>query len=96
MGIQSYGFPRPMALQKKCILPIVTGHDIVIQGDTCTGKTAAVVIGSLQKIDSEIFDCQIIILVPSHEQAREINYMQHQLGSTMNMKSASCVISSHI
>jgi len=73
MAIQSYGFPRPMALQQKCIFPIATGHDVFIQGDAGTGKTASLVIGSLQKIDSEIFDCQIIILVPTYEQSRNIN-----------------------
>ena len=54
-GVYSCGFEKPTPIQKRAIEPILRGQDTIIQsfrigGDSC-GKTTALLIAILQKID---------------------------------------------
>ena len=46
-GIYNYGFEDPSEIQKKAILPIISGKDIIAQAQSGSGKTATFLIGSL-------------------------------------------------
>merc|ERR1712071_235513 len=37
-GIYAYGFERPSAIQQRAILPCITGHDVIAQAQSGTGK----------------------------------------------------------
>ena len=38
-GIYSYGFEKPSAIQKRAIVPLAQGNDIIAQAQSGTGKT---------------------------------------------------------
>tara|TARA_B100001769_G_scaffold275316_1_gene277188 strand:- start:32126 stop:33304 length:1179 start_codon:yes stop_codon:yes gene_type:complete len=66
-GIYSYGFENPSPIQKKGILPIINGSDIIAQAQSGTGKTGCFTIGTLQLIDENIENTQAIIISPTRE-----------------------------
>ena len=66
-GIYNYGYDTPSPIQKKGILPIIKGRDILAQAQSGTGKTATFTIGALQLVDLYISDPQVIVLSPTRE-----------------------------
>lgn len=68
-GIYSFGFDTPSPIQKKAILPIMDGRDIIAQAQSGTGKTGAFCLGSLQVVDETQDVTQVIILSPTRELA---------------------------
>jgi len=71
-GIYAYGFENPSEIQKKAILPIIEGRDIIAQAQSGSGKTGTFSIGVLQSIDISKKETQAIIIVPTHELAKQI------------------------
>lgn len=71
-GIYAYGFEKPSEIQKKAILPIIEGRDIIAQAQSGSGKTGTFSIGTLQTIDISKKTTQAIIIVPTHELAKQI------------------------
>eukprot|EP00438_Fugacium_kawagutii_P028303 Skav219878 [mRNA] locus=scaffold777:284437:304008:+ [translate_table: standard] len=72
IGIYSYGFEKPSAIQQRGIKPILDGRDTIGQAhQICklrgTGKTATFVIGALQRIDYSMNRCQALMLAPTRE-----------------------------
>jgi superfamily II DNA/RNA helicase len=81
-SIYSMGFENPSEIQKKAIVPIISGRNIISQAQSGTGKTGAFVIGSFQRIDQDVAMPQVIILAPVRDLARQIykvstNISQH-------------------
>lgn len=66
-GIFSHGFDQPSPIQKKTIIPLINGYDIIGQAQSGTGKTGAFTVGALQAIDKTINAPQVIILTPTRE-----------------------------
>lgn len=79
-GIYAYGFEKPSDIQKKAIVPIVSGRDLIAQAQSGSGKTGAFSISTLQKIDTSKSYTQALILVPTHELAKQITDVIQQLG----------------
>lgn len=50
-AIFEMGYWKPSIIQKKGIVPILEGHDVIIQSPSGTGKTACFCIPALEKID---------------------------------------------
>ncbi len=71
-GIYAYGFEAPSAIQRKAIVPFVTGRDLIAQSQSGTGKTATFVIGMLQQLDPKNKNLQAVILAPTRELAKQI------------------------
>jgi hypothetical protein len=70
-GIKTSGFEKPTAVQQRAIVPIIKGHDVIVQsGNLLSGRTAAVCIGALQKIDTGLRQCQVLVLTPTRELAQ--------------------------
>ena len=61
-GIYGYGFEVPSAIQKKAIVPVLKGLDIIAQAQSGTGKTASFLIGTMAQVDRELKDVQVIII----------------------------------
>ena len=72
-GIYAYGFEKPSAIQRKAIIPFVTGRDLIAQSQSGTGKTATFVIGMLQQLDPKNKNLQAVILAPTRELAKQIH-----------------------
>lgn len=82
-GIYSYGFETPSEIQKKAILPMISGKDLIAQAQSGSGKTGTFSIGTLQLIDVSIATTQALILAPTHELASQISGVITQIGSMM-------------
>jgi superfamily II DNA/RNA helicase len=81
-SIYSYGFEKPSEIQKKAIVQIVSGRNIISQAQSGTGKTGAFVIGSFQRIDQENPNPQVLILAPVRDLARQIYKVSTQLSQS--------------
>ncbi len=87
-GIYAYGFEQPSAIQKKGIFPMTKSppKDIIAQAQSGTGKTGLFVTGILQIIDTDIKECQALILAPTHELAHQIQNVTNAIGKFLNIK----------
>lgn len=83
-GIYSYGFEAPSEIQKKAILPLITGQDIIAQAQSGSGKTGTFTIGTLQLIDVRLPKTQAVIMAPTHELARQITAVISGIGNHMS------------
>ena len=82
-GIYAYGFENPSEIQKKAILPIISGNDTIAQAQSGTGKTGAFSISTLQRIDINKKELQGLIIVPTHELAKQISSVITSIGNSM-------------
>jgi translation initiation factor 4A len=83
-GIYAYGFEKPSAIQQRAIIPCTKGHDVIAQAQSGTGKTATFSIAILQQIDTNLKECQALILAPTRELAQQIQKVVIALGDYMN------------
>ena len=85
-GIYSFGFEKPSEIQKRAIVPITLGRDVLAQAQSGTGKTGTFTIGSLSRIDPSLEEIQVLVLVPTHELAEQIYKVAKAIGSFLNIK----------
>lgn len=71
-GFNNYGFQKPLAILQRTILPCITGQNVIAQALTSTDRTATFSISILQKIDSNLKECQALILAPTRLLAQQI------------------------
>lgn len=71
-GVYGFGFERPSVIQTKAIVPIKEGRDVLAQAQSGTGKTGTFTIGSLCRVDPELKQVQVLVLVPVRELANQI------------------------
>lgn len=71
-AITEMGFEEPSPIQAKAIPEVMSGHDVIGQAQTGTGKTAAFGIPLLQKIDPKNRKLQAIVLCPTRELAIQV------------------------
>ncbi|KAF4446439.1 ATP-dependent RNA helicase eIF4A [Fusarium austroafricanum] len=90
-GVYAYGFERPSAIQQRAILPVIKGHDVIAQAQSGTGKTATFSISVLQKIDTNVKQCQALILAPTRELAQQIQKVVVAIGDFMNIECHACI-----
>ncbi|EPX72399.1 ATP-dependent RNA helicase Ste13 [Schizosaccharomyces octosporus yFS286] len=86
MGIFEAGFERPSPIQEESIPIALSGRDILARAKNGTGKTAAFVIPSLEKVDTKKNKIQTLILVPTRELALQTSQVCKNLGKHMNAK----------
>jgi len=85
-GIYAYGFEKPSEIQRKGIVPIAKGLDMIAQAQSGTGKTGTFTIGSLARVDISVKHIQILCLVPTRELAQQIDIVAASIGSAMGIK----------
>ncbi|XEU97573.1 hypothetical protein FSHL1_002859 [Fusarium sambucinum] len=86
-GVYAYGFENPSAIQRRAMMNMIEGHDVIAQAQSKTGKTAAFCISILQRIDPSLKACQALVLAPSRELAQEIHNVISAIGDFMNISS---------
>ena len=86
-GIYAYGFEKPSEIQRKGIVPIAKGLDLIAQAQSGTGKTGTFTIGSLVRVDPTVKHVQVLCLVPTRELAQQIEIVAAAIGSSMGIKS---------
>ena len=82
-GIYAKGFENPSPIQKKAILPIVNGEDIIAQAQSGTGKTGAFAIGALSRTDLKDNNTQVLILSPTRELTTQTSNVVKDIGCMM-------------
>jgi len=90
-GIYAYGFEKPSTIQQRGIVPIVKGFDTIAQAQSGTGKTATFTIGTLERIDIGVKQCQALILAPTRELANQSHKVVCSIGDYLNVVCHACI-----
>jgi ATP-dependent RNA helicase DDX6/DHH1 len=85
MGIFEAGFEKPSPIQEETIPVALTGRDILARAKNGTGKTAAFVIPTLERINPKNPKTQALILVPTRELALQTSQVCKTLGKHLNI-----------
>lgn len=86
MGIFEAGFERPSPIQEEAIPIALTGRDILARAKNGTGKTAAFVIPTLEKINNKKAKVQALLLVPTRELALQTSQVCKNLGKHLGLQ----------
>lgn len=71
-GIYSLGFGNPTALQQRVIVQCVNGRDVIVFAGPGNGRTMMFTIPLLQRLRTNLNECQALILVPTRDLALHI------------------------
>ncbi|KAE8148817.1 DEAD-domain-containing protein [Aspergillus avenaceus] len=85
MGIFEAGFEKPSPIQEETIPVALTGRDILARAKNGTGKTAAFVIPTLERINPKSNKTQALILVPTRELALQTSHVCKTLGKHLGI-----------
>lgn len=86
MGIFEAGFERPSPIQEESIPIALTGRDILARAKNGTGKTAAFIIPTLEKINNKKAQIQALLLVPTRELALQTSQVCKNLGKHLGLQ----------
>lgn len=84
-GIHGAGFERPSPIQEETVPVALTNRDILARAKNGTGKTAAFLIPTLEKMDPKNSKCQALILVPTRELALQTSQVAKTLGQYLDI-----------
>lgn len=70
--LESIGFAQMTAIQAQSLPQILAGKDLIAQGKTGSGKTAAFGLGLLHKLNVKRFRIQSLVLCPTRELADQV------------------------
>ncbi|KAL6721224.1 DExD/H-box ATP-dependent RNA helicase dhh1 [Lecanora helva] len=84
-GIHAAGFERPSPIQEETIPVALTGRDVLARAKNGTGKTAAFVIPTLERIEPKNHKTQALILVPTRELALQTSQVCKTLGQHLGI-----------
>jgi len=87
-GIYGFGFEIPSSIQKKAIVPILKGKDVIAQAQSGTGKTASFLIGSMARVDIKDPGLQVLIICPNRELANQIYFNFDAFNTYLGLTSA--------
>lgn len=85
MGIFEAGFEKPSPIQEETIPVALTGRDILARAKNGTGKTAAFIIPTLERINPKNSKTQALILVPTRELALQTSQVCKTLGKHLGI-----------
>lgn len=83
-NISSLGYETITPIQAESLPHILAGKDVVAQGKTGSGKTAAFALGLLQKLEVKNFRVQSLVLCPTRELADQVAKEIRRLARTMH------------
>ncbi|TDJ44264.1 MAG: ATP-dependent RNA helicase DbpA [Gammaproteobacteria bacterium] len=86
-NLASLGYKVMTPIQAQSLPPILAGQDVIAQGKTGSGKTAAFGLGLLAKLDVKDFSVQALVLCPTRELADQVSNAIRELArTTRNVK----------
>ncbi len=71
-NLATLGYLSMTPIQAQSLPPILDGKDVIAQGKTGSGKTAAFGLGLLEKLDVKRFRVQSLVLCPTRELADQV------------------------
>ena len=78
-NLSALGYECMTPIQSQSLPSILEGKDVIAQGKTGSGKTAAFSLGLLEALDTKCFDVQSLILCPTRELADQVAKQVRQL-----------------
>lgn len=84
-GIFEAGFEKPSPIQEEAIPVALTGRDILARAKNGTGKTAAFVIPTLERVNINSNKTQALLLVPTRELALQTSQVCRNLGKHLGI-----------
>jgi len=95
-GVREMDFTQPTPIQVAAIPPALKGHDILGSAETGTGKTAAYLLPTMQKLlaapsnknNPQRTAPRVLILVPTRELALQVADHAERLGAHTKLRSA--------
>jgi ATP-dependent RNA helicase DeaD len=88
-AIRGVGYETPSPIQREFIPIAVTGRDCM--GQAGTGKTAAFVLPSLERINLDSWEAQVLVLTPTRELSEQVAEEARRLSSHHPVRVATCV-----
>lgn len=86
-NLESLGYKAMTPIQAQSLPPILAGKDVIGQGKTGSGKTAAFGLGLLTKLEVTNFRVQALVLCPTRELADQVSKAIRELArTTANIK----------
>lgn len=86
-NLSTLGYHTMTPIQAMSLPAILSGKDVIGQGKTGSGKTAAFGLGLLQKLDVKLFKTQSLVLCPTRELADQVASELRRLArATHNVK----------
>jgi ATP-dependent RNA helicase DDX6/DHH1 len=85
MGIFEAGFEKPSPIQEETIPVALTGRDVLARAKNGTGKTAAFVIPTLERVNAKVDKIQALLLVPTRELALQTSQVCKTLGKHLGI-----------
>ncbi|WP_354625559.1 ATP-dependent RNA helicase DbpA [Psychromonas sp. MME2] len=83
-NLESLGYHSMTEIQAQSLPDVLAGKDIIAQGKTGSGKTAAFGLGVLQKLNVKRFRIQSLILCPTRELADQVAKEMRMLARTIH------------
>lgn len=83
-NIASLGYETMTPIQAQSLPHILAGKDVIAQGKTGSGKTAAFALGLLQQLDVKRFRVQSLVLCPTRELADQVAKEIRRLARTIH------------
>lgn len=85
MGIYEAGFEKPSPIQEETIPVALSGRDVLARAKNGTGKTAAFVIPTLERVNPKVDKIQALLLVPTRELALQTSQVCKTLGKHLGI-----------
>ena len=83
-NLTSLGYQSMTPIQEKSLPFILSGKDVIAQGKTGSGKTAAFALGLLHKLEVKRFCVQSLVLCPTRELADQVAKEIRRLARTIH------------
>ncbi|WDD97802.1 ATP-dependent RNA helicase DbpA [Thalassomonas actiniarum] len=83
-NLSSLGYQAMTAIQAQSLPDILAGKDVIAQGKTGSGKTAAFSLGLLQQLNVKRFRIQSLVLCPTRELADQVAKEIRKLARTIH------------
>jgi len=82
-NLDSLGYASMTPIQAQSLPDILAGKDVIAQGKTGSGKTAAFALGLLQKLDPKQYAVQSLVICPTRELADQVAKEIRKLARTL-------------
>jgi len=86
MGIFELGFEKPSPVQEEAIPLVLMGKSLLARAKNGTGKTGAFAIPTLQRVDPNDQNIQVLVLLPTRELALQTAKVYKDLSKHLNLE----------
>jgi len=85
-AVEIAGWDKLMPVQARAIPYLLKRRDVMVQARTGSGKTGAFVLPMLDRLDPGEASCQVLVLVPTRELAKQVAEQAKLLGGAADLR----------